>query len=472
MKTHNKIWIGAVIALVLTVVIFSMKPAVIGAASDVISQWLRANSLASSDGVSLRVEFSPTSNLSSDFTTTNTVEDILEVERTSSGSPTAGIGTGIALLTETAAGNIEKGVTLDAVTTDVTGASEDFDLVIGLMDAGAAAAERFRITSDGPVTSAVYSALTNTVLSAYQITHETSGSPANSIGTGLTFVQETSAGNNESVMALNAVITDVTGASEDAKFSVELMAAGAAKAEKFSIGSTGIVSLVNAGTIDNTANGTVKIDEPSAATNTVVDILTIGHSTSGTAANGIGTGIAFQTEDDGGAVQTGMALAAVTTDVTAASEDYDFVVSLMDGGTAAAERFRVDSDGLVTLRNGATIDNTVNHTLALAEPAIYLNGAIKTKTCVIADGDATPDVTGCTVLTTSANTGATEITDLDNPVVGAIYILIGGSATNSSTISDAGNFALSAGFTATVDETLTLFVQADNDYIELTRSTN
>ena len=42
----------------------------------------------------------------------------------------------------------------------------------------------------------------------------------------------------------------------------------------------------------------------------------------------------------------------------------------------------------------------------------------------------------------------------------------------SPTISDAGNFALSAGWTGSVDETLTLYIQADNDYIELARSTN
>ena len=86
--------------------------------------------------------------------------------------------------------------------------------------------------------------------------------------------------------------------------------------------------------------------------------------------------------------------------------------------------------------------------------------------------DATPDVSGCRILTTSSNTGATAITDLDNPVVGSIVCIVGGSATNSSTIADSGNFALSAAFTAGLDDNICLYVQADNDYIEMSRTDN
>jgi len=86
--------------------------------------------------------------------------------------------------------------------------------------------------------------------------------------------------------------------------------------------------------------------------------------------------------------------------------------------------------------------------------------------------DTTPDVSTGNVYITSANTGATEITDLDNPAVGAIIIIIGGSDTNSSTITDGGNFNLQSTWTASLDESITLYVQADNDYIELSRSTS
>lgn len=203
------------------------------------------------------------------------------------------------------------------------------------------------------------SALTNTVQDVVDITHTTSGTPATNIGVGIQMHQETAAANTETVMELNAVMTDVTATSEDAKFSVELMAAGAASAQKFAVESTGVLTLVNSGTISNATNGIVTVDEPSAATNTVVDILKISHSTSGTAANGIGTGLAFEGEDDGGAVQVGMTIDMVSTDVTAASEDYDLAIGLMDGGTAAAERWRVDSGGVITQSAASAATNAV-----------------------------------------------------------------------------------------------------------------
>jgi hypothetical protein len=82
----------------------------------------------------------------------------------------------------------------------------------------------------------------------------------------------------------------------------------------------------------------------------------------------------------------------------------------------------------------------------------------------------TPDVSGGSYFVTSANTGATAITDLDNPVVGATYVICGGSDTNSSTIGDSGNFNLSSAFTASLDSCIALKCQADNDYVELSRN--
>ena len=81
--------------------------------------------------------------------TTNAVTNVLRVDSQSSGTPAAGIGVGIQMSAETAAGNTEVGVVLEAVTTDVTAASEDFDFVVKNMAAGATAAERLRVTSVG-----------------------------------------------------------------------------------------------------------------------------------------------------------------------------------------------------------------------------------------------------------------------------------------------------------------------------------
>jgi hypothetical protein len=81
--------------------------------------------------------------------TTNAVTQVLRLDSQSSGTPANGIGVGMQFSTETAAGNTEIGATIEAITTDVTATSEDFDLSFKTMAAGAAAAERARIKSTG-----------------------------------------------------------------------------------------------------------------------------------------------------------------------------------------------------------------------------------------------------------------------------------------------------------------------------------
>jgi len=103
------------------------------------------------DTVNDRLGINTTSpQVSAHFVTTdaaNTVLDVLRVDRQSSGTPAVGIGVGIEFAVETAAGNTEIGATIEAITTDVTAASEDFDLVFKTMAAGAAASEAMRIKS-------------------------------------------------------------------------------------------------------------------------------------------------------------------------------------------------------------------------------------------------------------------------------------------------------------------------------------
>lgn len=80
---------------------------------------------------------------------TNTVIPVLTLNRQSSGTPATGIGGSLVFNVETAAGNTETGATIEAVTTDVTGTSEDFNIVFKTMAAGATAAERVKINYDG-----------------------------------------------------------------------------------------------------------------------------------------------------------------------------------------------------------------------------------------------------------------------------------------------------------------------------------
>lgn len=84
-----------------------------------------------------------------DTATTNAVTYVQRLTSTSSGTPANGIGVGIEFEVETSSANNEIGATIEAVTTDVTSTSEDFDLVFNTMAAGSTAAERFRLSDSG-----------------------------------------------------------------------------------------------------------------------------------------------------------------------------------------------------------------------------------------------------------------------------------------------------------------------------------
>ena len=82
---------------------------------------------------------------------TTTVINCLTLTRTTTGTAAAGLGGRALFQLEDAAGNTDAAGAIDILWTDATGASEDADLVVRLMDAGSAHAEKFRINSDGNI---------------------------------------------------------------------------------------------------------------------------------------------------------------------------------------------------------------------------------------------------------------------------------------------------------------------------------
>jgi hypothetical protein len=81
--------------------------------------------------------------------TLDTVETVATLRRFTTGTPANGIGAGLSFEVETAGDNYEIGATIEAITTDVTAASEDFYLSIKLMAAGAAAVENASFLASG-----------------------------------------------------------------------------------------------------------------------------------------------------------------------------------------------------------------------------------------------------------------------------------------------------------------------------------
>lgn len=81
--------------------------------------------------------------------TTNTAPIVHTLRRESTGTPATGIGGRLAWEVETSASNFEIGAAIEAVTTDATAASEDFDMVTYLMAGGSTAVEKYRLRSTG-----------------------------------------------------------------------------------------------------------------------------------------------------------------------------------------------------------------------------------------------------------------------------------------------------------------------------------
>ena len=108
-------------------------------------------------------------------------------------------------------------------------------------------------------------------------------------------------------------------------------------------------------TITHNADTGIILSATTSATNGIKELLNLTHTTSGTPAAGIGSDIAFIVETSADNNEKGMILEALTTDVTSGQEDFDFVVKLMEGGSAAAERIRVTSAGNLTLPEDGTV---------------------------------------------------------------------------------------------------------------------
>ena len=113
-----------------------------------------------------------------DSATTNADIPVIRITSTSTGTPATGIGPSIEFESETAAGspgNLEIGGVLALESTDVTATTEDFDFVFSTMAAGAAAAERMRITSAGNVTATSFGGITEANLLDKTATESISG---------------------------------------------------------------------------------------------------------------------------------------------------------------------------------------------------------------------------------------------------------------------------------------------------------
>lgn len=278
----------------------------------------------------------------------NGVTSVFRADHTTlSGVAGNGIGSAIEFGVENDAGVTKVGASMDAVVTDVTSGSEDFDLVFNLMNSGAPMSEVMRMKNTGSV--GIGTTMPNSRLEVFlsdannanpvsvsRFTHATSGAPAIGIGTGIELVTETSSNNYEIGGTVYTVATSVASTLEDFDMAFAVMIGGIANQEAMRITHD---KFLGVNTIAPTT--TIHAVRDDAATNTATPVLRLTHTTSNTPAIGFGTGIEFEAETTPGNNEVGAVIDAVVNTVTATAEDFDLSVKTMTAGAAATEKLRI-----------------------------------------------------------------------------------------------------------------------------------
>ena len=151
------------------------------------------------------------------------------------------------------------------------------------------------------------------------------------------------------------VVNGTTGA-----FTLTISSGGGAPSVVIPSGGQRLVYSNGAGVFfsDNTFNGNsglsydgtdLSIIGTVATTSSSVELLRLETQSSGTPA------VSFASETPPENTEVGAQIAAVISDTTAASEDFDFVLRLMAAGASASEVLRVTSTGVMTLNGGNVV---------------------------------------------------------------------------------------------------------------------
>ena len=128
---------------------------------------------------------------------------------------------------------------------------------------------------------------------------------------------------------------------------------------------------VTAGTNFVATNGTITATANNATTNDITNLITINHNTSGTQANGIGTGILFGAESNTGISASAVQIAGIFTDIEEDLEISAFVVKTRLVGSALTEAFRVRSTG-ITVTQAAQVTGVAGDNALLVTGAAHL----------------------------------------------------------------------------------------------------
>jgi hypothetical protein len=153
------------------------------------------------------------------------------------------------------------------------------------------------------------------------------------------------------------------------RFQTDTISLETAGIERMRLNSTGNIGI---GTVIPTSTLHVVVED--ALNGGVTDAMRIQKQTNATPAAGIGVSLEFAAETSASNIEVGAIIEALTTSVTAGSENFVLVFKTMNGGAAATEALRLGSAGQIGV-NGASFgaQGSVLTSGGIAAPATWSN---------------------------------------------------------------------------------------------------
>lgn len=337
--------------------------------------------------------------LALDDATKNTELTVLTLRRTTSDAAhgAAGMGSRLDFELENDAGANKTAGRLSAVWEDASGGNEGSYLTVTLPASGVAG-EYARFKSDGlflrngtsttalggtyidDVLGAVHAASDVTAGGAFErfdsanttgldvllirrrTTHASHG--AAGIGVQAAYQTENAAGTVLTAGEVGAFLSVATASSEKSYLRFRALNSGALGTAAYAWGS-GRVG-IGTGTTEPLTPLEVAADD--ASNNAIAILATLTHTTSGTAAAGIGAGMDFYTEDGSGNKQSTARLAGVLSVVTHGSEKGYMMLQAMDGSGSLADALYGWGTGRVGLNTGSTEPSGTLHVKTKSSP--------------------------------------------------------------------------------------------------------